>query len=443
MTNVTRRLSYKMYPDAAQAAALDEKARLLRQLWNAALEERIGAYRLRGESIGFAAQCRSIRLFAPEVPGWRGRVHTHEAQVVLKRLQTAFESFFRRVRAGGTPGFPRFKGEDRFRGWGYKEHGNGFRLFQDGTMRHGRLRLFGVSGLIPLRGRPRTPGRVLAADVTRRRGQWFLSVVVETECAERAPAPAGSGIGFDLGVETALTGAHPNGTFSAVPNPRHLAAEAEEIRDAQRALSKLARERKVSRGAYRRHRKALARKHAKVAARRKDAHHKLSAALVRDHALIVTETLSISGMTRSARGDAAAPGTNVAQKAGLNRSLLDAGMASFLNMVRYKAEEAGSDFLEADTRRLKPSQRCPDCDRVRKKPLSQRVHHCECGCRLGRDQAAARVLLNWGTREAASRLHPAGAAGALTGSGQGRQKPLPTYGLVGESSFHPGPYRSP
>ena len=102
----------------------------------------------------------------------------------------------------------------------------------------------------------------------------------------------------------------------------------------------------------------------------------------------------------------------MAQKAGLNRSVLDTAPAAFLNMLRYKAEEAGSDFLEADTRRLKPSQRCPDCDRVRKKPLALRVHHCECGCRLGRDQAAARVLLNWGLAEHA-RLHPAGTAGAL------------------------------
>lgn len=416
MSKTTRRLSYKMYPDAAQAAALDAKARFLRDLWNSALQERIDAYRLRGESRSFVDQCRSVKEIACGVQGWRGLVHTHEAQSVLKRLQNAFEAFFRRVAAGETPGFPRYKGKDRFRGWGYKEHGNGFRLHQDETMRHGKIRISGVSGLIPLRGRPRTPGRVLSADVTHKRDSWFLSVVVDTDCAARPPAPAGSAVGFDLGVETALTGAHPDGSFTAIPNPRHLATEAEGIREEQRALSRLARERKMSWAAYRRHKKRLARKHAKVAARRKDFHHKLSAQIVREYALIATETLNVSGMTGSARGTAAAPGKNVAQKAGLNRSILDAGMASFLNMVRYKAEEAGSDFLEAVTRRLKPSQRCPGCDRVRKKPLGLRVHHCECGSRLGRDEAASLVLLNWGMGEAA-RLRPAGAAGPspLTG----------------------------
>ena len=123
-------------------------------------------------------------------------------------------------------------------------------------------------------------------------------------------------------------------------------------------------------------------------------------------------------MTASARGTAEEPGRNVAQKAGLNRSILDTAPAAFLNMLRYKAEEAGSEFLEAETRRLKPSQRCPDCGKVRKKALSLRQHDCKCGCHLGRDEAAALVLLRWGLKERAERAlpqlrdgHPAGTVG--------------------------------
>ncbi|MPQ96102.1 transposase [Thioclava sp. JE_KL1] len=100
-------------------------------------------------------------------------------------------------------------------------------------------------------------------------------------------------------------------------------------------------------------------------------------------------------MTGSARGTAEALGRNLAQKAGLNRSILDTAPAGYLNMLRYKAEEAGAEFLEAKTRELKPSQRCPDCGAVRKKTLAERHHDCDCGCRLGRDEAAALVLLRW------------------------------------------------
>ena len=410
MTESTRRLTYKMKPTPRQEMALAGKEAFLRQLWNGALEERVGAYRLAGKSVGFAEQCRAIKQFAPDVPGWRGLVHTHEAQTVLKRLDRAFAAFFRRVRAGETPGFPRFRGKGRGLGWGYKEHRNGFRIFQDETMRHGRVRLFGVPGTVRLRGATRTPGRVLCADVFRTVNGWFLSVVVSTRCAEREPAPEGTARSFDLGLENAATVAREDETFYEIPNMRHLAAEADAIREEQRALSALARQRKVSGRAHAAAKRRLARRHAKVAARRKDAHHKVSAQLVREARLLITEKLAVSNMMRSARGHKANPGTGVAQKAGLNRSLSDAGMASLLNMIRYKAEEAGSDLLIADTRRLKPSQRCPDCDRVRKKPLSVRVHECECGCRLSRDQASALVLLRWGLGRGAP-PHPAGTVG--------------------------------
>jgi putative transposase len=169
----------------------------------------------------------------------------------------------------------------------------------------------------------------------------------------------------------------------------------------------------------RRQRKALARRFAKLAARRKDFLHKVTARLAARHPLIVTEDLTVKNMTATARGTAQEPGRNVAQKAGLNRQVLDTAPSTFLNMLRYKAEEAGSEFILADTRRLKPSQRCPDCDAVRKKTLDLRRHDCACGCHLGRDEAAALVLLRWGQRGRAQRAllsgnsHPAGTVGVL------------------------------
>ena len=416
----TRTISFRLYPSPAQAEALEGKHRLLRQLWNAALEERIGAWR-RGVRITRSDQEKSLKEIRSDLGGWRGLIHTHEAQLVLKRLDLAFQAFFRRLAAGQTPGFPRFKSANRFRGWGYKEHGNGFRVEMRDGWRHGRVRLFGV-GEMRMRGRARTPGRVLKADVFRDVRGWQLSLVVETDCAERAPATGGAG-GLDWGVSTFATIAHEDGRFEELENPRHLAMEAETLRERQRALSSLARSRKVSRGALRRQRRALARQHAKVAARRKDFLHKASARIAARLSLIVTEKITVRNMTASARGTLEEPGRNVAQKAGLNKSILDTAPAAFLNMLRYKAAEAGSEFLEAETRRLKPSQRCPDCGTVRKKDLSIRRHDCDaCGCSYGRDEAAALTLLRWGLAEIAAREgapdpdkpengHPAGTVG--------------------------------
>ncbi|MHB8147776.1 MAG: RNA-guided endonuclease InsQ/TnpB family protein, partial [Vulcanimicrobiaceae bacterium] len=140
---------------------------------------------------------------------------------------------------------------------------------------------------------------------------------------------------------------------------------------------------------------ALGRAKGREANRRKDFLHQSSAKLIGRAALFATEKLAVKNMTRSAKGSVEQPGTNVAQKAGLNREILATSPRMFLSMVRYKAEEAGSLYVETPTRTLKPSQRCSACGTVRKKPLSQRMHVCECDCVLTRDQNAARVNLLW------------------------------------------------
>lgn len=393
---------------------MEAKRLMLKDLWNAALEERIGAWR-RGVRVSRSDQEKALKEIRPGVPGWQGLVHTHEAQGVLKRLDLAFQAFFRRVAAGQKPGFPRFRSAERFRGWSYKEHGNGFRVTPRDGWCHGHVQIFGA-GRMRMRGRARTPGRILKADVVKTVRGWMLNVVVETDCAERAPA-AGPAAGLDWGVESFATLAIEGGGYETVPNPRHLAAEAEAVKAESRKLSAAARARRISGRALRRHRRALARRHARVAARRKDFMHKVTARIVARHRLIATEALTVKNMTASARGTVEDPGRNVARKAGLNRSILDTAPAMFLSMLAYKAEEAGCGFTIVPTRGLKPSQRCPACGAVQAKRLDERVHACACGCRLGRDEAAARVVLNHVLeRERADGAprqdHPAGTVGA-------------------------------
>lgn len=408
---VTRSLSYKLYPSPAQAQAMEAKRLLLKDLWNAALEERIGAWR-RGVRVSRSDQEKALKEVRLDIPGWRGLVHTHEAQCALKRLDLAFQAFFRRVAAGQTPGFPRFKSADRFRGWSYKEHGNGFRVEPGEGWRNGHISLFGI-GRMRMRGQARTPGRVLKADIVKNVHGWMVNLVVATQCAERAPA-TGPAVGLDWGVSEFATLALEDGGYEAVPNPRHLDVEAADLKAESRRLSASARAQLISGRALRKHRRALARRHAKVAARRKDFLHKVTARLAAAHPMIASEDLTVRNMTASARGTIEDPGRCVAQKAGLNRSILDTAPATFLNMLRYKAEEAGSEFLLAPTRKLKPSQRCPACGSLQKKRLNERVHDCACGCCLGRDEAAARVVLNYGLElvRAARQDHPAGTVGA-------------------------------
>ena len=94
---------------------MEAKRLMLKDLWNAALEERIGAWH-KCVRISRSDQEKSLKEVRRDAPGWHGLVHTHEAQGVLKRLDLAFCAFFRRVAAGQKPGFPRFRSADRFRG---------------------------------------------------------------------------------------------------------------------------------------------------------------------------------------------------------------------------------------------------------------------------------------------------------------------------------------
>jgi putative transposase len=105
--------------------------------------------------------------------------------------------------------------------------------------------------------------------------------------------------------------------------------------------------------------KALARRHRRVANRRKDRNHQITTRLVRVHKLIVTEELAPSNMTASAKGTAQKPGRSVKAKAGLKRAILDATPGAFVTRLSIKAEDAGCELIVLQTRREKPSQTCP------------------------------------------------------------------------------------
>ena len=152
------------------------------------------------------------------------------------------------------------------------------------------------------------------------------------------------------------------------------------------------------RGSHRRKQavRRLAKARAHQARKRLDFLHKETCQLACENALVAMEELAIKNMTRSAKGTVDKPGKNVPQKTGLNREILDTAPALLMQLRRYKVTDTGRMWAEAPTRKLKPSQTCPECGHVRKKSLSERTHRCEsCGHTEPRDRASARVVLNW------------------------------------------------
>lgn len=385
-----RKTTYRLYPTPKQAAALAQLLCSHQQLYNAALEERISAWAKARKSISYADQCKSLTQLRTELPEW-ALANCSSQQMTLRRLDKAFAAFFRRIKAGQTPGFPRFKSLSRFSGFSFKSHGDGWRFTPEDGWKHGSLRLSGV-GQIRARGQARQGGEIRSSDILHKDGRWYLSLTVAVASPERTRQTDGA-LAYDWGVERFLSGVTHTGKLENIDNPRWWQQVKNEIVALQQAVS-----RKTNKRSNRRKKavRSLAAARAKVARRRMDWAHQQTAALAGKYALVATEELTLKNMTRSASGTAREPGRQVAQKAGLNREILDTAPGLFTSLLRYKVLETGGEWVDAPTRKLKPSQRCPKCWHVAKKQLSQRMHCCEqCGHQENRDTASARVVLRW------------------------------------------------
>ncbi|WP_433376869.1 RNA-guided endonuclease InsQ/TnpB family protein [Streptosporangium sp. CA-115845] len=363
------RRSYKfpLRPTARQvawlAACLDDH----RVLYNAALEHRRTAYRKAGVSVRYGDQSADLKYIRADDADGQGRWSFSSQQATLRRLDKAFAAFFARVKAGRTPGFPRFKGKGWFDTVEWPKDGDGCRW--DSQPEHPSatfVRLQGIGHVRVHRHRP-VHGTVKTISAKREGTRWYVILSCDDVPAETLPA-TGAVVGIDMGVASLVTtsdGEH-------LDNPRHLAASADRLAAAQQDLAR------TQRGSKRR-RKAVARVaalHAKVRRRRLDGAHKAALHLVRDYDVIAHEDLRITNMTRSASGTVEAPGRNVAAKSGLNRSILDAGWGVFLRILADKAESAGRELIAVNP--ANTSRTCARCGHCAKENrLSQAGFRCQ------------------------------------------------------------------
>lgn len=385
-----RAYKFLLRPTVRQAVALGEMMRDHCSLYNGALQERRDAYRHDSKTnirYGMqSAQLSDIRAFDPER---QGRWSFSSQQATLRRLDKAFQAFFRRVKAGQTPGYPRFKGVGHFDTVVFPKDGDGCRWDSTPHNPQARVRLQGVGHVRVHQHRP-VRGRVKTISVKREGGRWFVVLACDEMDAEPLPA-TGAVVGVDMGVAhffTTSDGQH-------VANPRFLTAAAEDLASAQRHLAtfptrKRARDRSKAHQAASRKVAAL---YAKVRRQRLDHAHKAALALVRDHDVIVHERLNTMGLTKAPAPKPAPemPGgflpNGAAAKASTNRSILDAGWGVFLAILANKAESAGRTVVAVDPRNT--SRTCPECGHVAKE---NRVNQAEFKCVTCRYGANADVV---------------------------------------------------
>ncbi len=349
---------YRLCPTKAQEVVLLEQLRLCRNLYNAALQERRDAYRKAGKTVTGYDQMKYLTEIKAALPEYRG-VYSQVLQDVLKRLDKAFQAFFRRVKVGQTPGYPRFQGRDRYDSICYPQ--SGFSVSE-------RTAYFSKIGNIRLRLHRPLEGKVKTATITWDCGEWYVSYVCEVEAQ---PLPeTGSSVGVDVG--TTWFCITSGGEF--VENPRHFQGAMKRLRVAQRSV---ARKRNKRSNRRRKAVQRVAKLHRKVSRQRLDFHHKTALKLVRENDLIAHEDLNVGGMGRS----------------NLARSIHDVGWGQFFSLLSQKAEWAARKVVRVDPRHT--SQRCNACGHTcRENRASQARFRCvACGHADNADLNAARNIL--------------------------------------------------
>jgi putative transposase len=382
-----RTFRYRVHPTANQVRALAQQLDYQRELYNAALEERIGAWQWERRSVTYFDQCTTLT----------GLIEVRPEVVVcgitlcrgtLKRLDLAFAAFFRRVKKGEVPGFPRFKSAERFDSLRWEDR-SGWKLKPEER----RLRLLGIGEIKTNFHRPLT-GTPKAITVKREGTKWWLSV----RCVDVPAQPlatTGLKVGVDLGVVNLV--ATSDGKLHK--GPRFGAQTRETLAESQRSLAR------KQRGSNRRRRQMeeVARLHRTVRNQRMNTAHQLSRQLVNDYDVIVVEDLKVKNMVRrpKPKPDPDQPGeylpNGAEATAGLNRSNLDAGWATLLSHLIYKAECAGRTIVT-----VKPhytSLTCYECGHVEPgNRLSQAEFRCcKCGHEDHADTNAARNILRAGS----------------------------------------------
>ncbi len=367
-----RTYKYRLYPTKTQQEILENHLSVCRWLYNHFLEERKTLYESKKIKISCYNQIKKI----PKLKKERlelAKVYSQTLQDVVRRLDKAFQNFFRRVEENKNGkrqkvGYPRFKGKYRYDSFAYPQ--KGFEL------KGNRLNLSKM-GDLKIRLHRELEGNIKTLTIRRSRtNKWYVCFSVEIN----PPPNFGGGlrkreskhiIGIDVGLNSFLT----TNNGEKIDNPRYLIKLEEKLSEMQKRHSK----KKLGSSNREKSRLKIAKIHEKITNQRLDSLHKLANNFVKSYDLIAFEKLNIKRMIKNSY---------------LAKSIVDVSWNTFLQLLRYKAEEAGVSVVEVNPKNT--SRICSGCGNIAvKKALSTTIYQCpKCGLIMDRDKNAARNILN-------------------------------------------------
>ncbi len=393
--------TFRLYPTDAHRAKLDWTLARCCELYNAALQERKEAWNAckkhgnfydpawrkehaKEYTVNYYDQANALPELKRDIRPEYAAIGSHVLQNVLHRVEKAFDAFFRRVKCGQTPGYPRYQSRSQYDSFCFPDH-SGWKLTGN------QLHITGI-GTIKVKLHREIVGNVKTCTIKREGEHWYVVLAAEVQAQPRLPY-TDLAVGIDMGLLHFAT----LSTEDTIEAPRFFRGSQKKLATAQQALAR------KKRGSKRRKKavKRAATCHRKVRRQRQDFHHKQSRILVDCYEMIVFEKLKSSNMSRRPKPKQDSEGkflpNGAAAKGGLNKSIQDAGWSAFIGMVRAKAESAGHTTVllisPKDT-----SQICSGClKKGSHKDLDERTHTCEhCGLVLDRDVNAAHNILRLG-----------------------------------------------
>ena len=335
---------------------------LCRRLYNAALAQRIMAYKMSKHSLSAYDQMLELPVLKAAFPEYK-IMDAQVLQQVLERLNLAYKAFFRRVKNGEKAGLPRFRGQNRY---------DSFTLKQTGWKLDGKYLTIRNVGKLKMRLSRLIEGDIKTVTICRvPSGKWYACFSCDSVPVRKLPKSEAT-VGLDVGIKAFVVDSDGH----KVENPSCLRQAEAVLRRKQRKLSR------CKRGSNRRQkaRVLVAKAHEKVTDQRQDFLHKTANYYIANYGLIAIEDLNIKGMVKNRH---------------LSKSISDAAWGQFFDLLFYKAEEAGRTLVKVFPRNT--SQICSGCGEKVPKSLAVRVHACPfCGLVVDRDENAARNILQVG-----------------------------------------------